>query len=286
MSYPNIINEINKVNISKVTYSDALFLGDVRFNTDSSQIALKSTKDNIQFNINGGTAYNRGAWIALEGCDNTSGNFPAGSFNIRATNSSGNYCDFRGTAEGSLSWNNSDIITSSGGTMKGILSIPSNGIRGNNISGAIHIYSGTDYSNGALLRLCGNNDPTNPGEFSLWAGGNGSGCVILRGSTDKSLLWDNKRVVCIESSSGGATFYRKYSDGWIEQGGSATSEITGNTSITFPIAFSNTNYYLSGVGYVIAGVSRQSIGSKTTTGFSTGSEVKSWSSYFWYACGY
>lgn len=107
MGYPNIIEKLN----TKVTYTDAYIVGDVKLDCLSSQITIKPVMDVIQFNINGGSAYNKGAWIALEGCDNYNGNFPAGSFNIRATNSSGKYSEFRGTPDGTLIWNERDVIT-------------------------------------------------------------------------------------------------------------------------------------------------------------------------------
>jgi len=46
------------------------------------------------------------------------------------------------------------------------------------------------------------------------------------------------------TSENNYTWYRKYSDGWVEQGGHASSVPYGGTNITFPIPFSNSNYAL------------------------------------------
>lgn len=71
------------------------------------------------------------------------------------------------------------------------------------------------------------------------------------------------------------TWYRKYSDGWIEQGGQITTTTTaasaaGNTTITFPQEFANTSYYFNMAGYIsnsseTVRILQFGITSKTTT---------------------
>ena len=61
------------------------------------------------------------------------------------------------------------------------------------------------------------------------------------------------------------TWYRLYKSGWVEQGG---TQSTNNTTITFPIEMANTNYTVSGPGFTIANNGAQSV-TKTTTGFTT-----------------
>ncbi len=51
--------------------------------------------------------------------------------------------------------------------------------------------------------------------------------------------------VVIETGTSGNNWYRKWSDGWLEQGGIAdygSDARSTNATITFPKAFSNTNY--------------------------------------------
>lgn len=103
------------------------------------------------------------------------------------------------------------------------------------------------------------------------------------------------RVTSTWRSTDGALWYRKYSDGWIEQGGfdvSTTStggvvaSYTKNKTVTFPVAFRSRNYQLLNVGFVIAGAGQQTIVSKTATGFKTASNVNEAGTSGWFACGY
>ena len=93
----------------------------------------------------------------------------------------------------------------------------------------------------------------------------------------------------------GTSWYRIYSDGWIEQGGQSIFSSVGSQIITYLKTFKNTNYTLS-------------IQSITSTGNSTSNESQRgacakggavsstttnnctilWASgtYSWYACGY
>lgn len=45
----------------------------------------------------------------------------------------------------------------------------------------------------------------------------------------------------IEAGKNGTTWYRKWSDGWIEQGGQIEANI-GQATVTFPKAFTDSNY--------------------------------------------
>lgn len=76
--------------------------------------------------------------------------------------------------------------------------------------------------------------------------------------------------------------FRRWSNGFIEQG---SSEEVFNTTITFPIEFSDTKYALIGQGFLITDVARQSL-NKVTTGFQVGSDVHTCASNGWYAFGY
>lgn len=85
----------------------------------------------------------------------------------------------------------------------------------------------------------------------------------------------------------GTSWYRKYSDGWIEQGGEFTKQRDTNITVTFPLAFRNTNYTIATSQY--ANISRDGPGcsftSKSTTGITH--NYGSWGSKWgWYACGY
>ena len=52
-----------------------------------------------------------------------------------------------------------------------------------------------------------------------------------------------KGVYLTESWTSGNSWYRKYSDGWVEQGGFAASSGTNNGTITLHVAMKDTNYW-------------------------------------------
>ena len=92
------------------------------------------------------------------------------------------------------------------------------------------------------------------------------------------------------------SWYRKYSDGWIEQGGFTGIAITSPVVVTLPHAFSNTNYIITFGAYIDRYIrpahnkmplvnNYETTGKKTTTSFgflNTGENVTGWA---WYACG-
>ena len=104
-----------------------------------------------------------------------------------------------------------------------------------------------------------------------------------------------KDVYIVESSYTENSWYRVWSDGFIEQGGyvAITSSAVSTKTITFPVSFTNTGYtLLNGLitGATAADMAAKNLGSgsnKTLTGFTmhitttTYAQGKSW-----FACGY
>lgn len=85
----------------------------------------------------------------------------------------------------------------------------------------------------------------------------------------------------------GTSWYRKYSDGWIEQGGEFTKNRDTNTTVTFPVAFKDTNYTIATSQYAQHSNNPPvcSFTSKTNTGITH--NYGSWGSKWgWFACGY
>lgn len=91
------------------------------------------------------------------------------------------------------------------------------------------------------------------------------------------------------------TWYRKYKSGWIEQGGEYRQAIEA-TTVTFPIAMSDTNYTLllnlGGTVGINDSVGARKCVSKTTTSIITiGTYVQNSSTHYdsgsttWYVCG-
>lgn len=152
---------------------------------------------------------------------------------------------------------------------------------------------------GAFVIVRNVNDPQNPGGIGFHTRNPESGINANHGMefrNDGCLYMDGKKLVYVtdtQVSPDHNWWYRKYSDGWIEQGGfntSATVETsvhyTANTTVTFPVAFSSPNYQLLNVGFFISATGAQVITSKTTTGFKTDSRVRESGTSGWYACGY
>ena len=114
----------------------------------------------------------------------------------------------------------------------------------------MEFFGGTTYKNGAYIRLDGKDGPKT-GNFTL-ASGNGTTNISLIGTPSGGLTWNSKNVVCVESGTSGNFWYRKYADGWIEQGGLLVPSSGDNNylevTVTLPVAFSNTNYIVVSTG--------------------------------------
>lgn len=98
----------------------------------------------------------------------------------------------------------------------------------------------------------------------------------------------NTKAYITETWSNDTSWFRRYSDGWIEQGGEYTKERDTNITVTFPVAFKDTNYTISTTQYSRLTSSETPVCDftvKTNTGFAH--NYASWGSKRgWYACGY
>ncbi len=211
--------------------------------------------------------------------DEANSTYP-GYFILRAGHTSG-YSDLRGTAPGGLTWGGYDVLRSYFAKA--------------NDTEAIHLFSGPDYSKGGYLKLSGKAYTDNPGGFHIGAS-NGTTSHELKGTPDGQLTWDGKTILnddrdavtTTHVTGTGATFvwYRKYPSGWVEQGGFVGSNAT---SITFPVAFLNTDYCLlrtrlTQVGNDISDHC-QNISTRSSTGFTIDSTYAPTNGSWWYACG-
>ena len=122
-------------------------------------------------------------------------------------------------------------------------------------------------------------------------GNNFSKRYVDNTSDDAFSEWvQQNKAVLTESYKSSTAWYRKYSDGYIEQAGVYSNTGTSGT-ITFPTAFGNTNYSIS--------VTQRGINSTDTAGWGTGIALNSTKTTTtctysvqekcdipWYACGY
>ena len=112
--------------------------------------------------------------------------------------------------------------------------------------------------------------------------------ATANGTHIATTAWVRGKGVLVESGKSGTIWYRKYSDGFIEQGGTVSISGWQIPTITLLKAFSNTNYTISvsGISY---GGSYHAIGclqSKTTTSFTHYFYNDKGINPSWYACGY
>ena len=197
---------------------------------------------------------------------------------------------------GSIKFNNSGQIRTAGA----------------NDTYALTIFGQPDNFNASYLAVTSANNKTPRFECAV---GDGTTKKMLTGKLDSSLVWDGKNIVRTidgktadvlgninlnhiyvkETWVSGTSWYRVWSDGYIEQGGQfnkGSLVLDTNDWITFPKAFSNTNYS------VVATCARNNgnnsyinnqvfINEFNASGFRARCFGDGTSQYvFWYACGY
>lgn len=155
-------------------------------------------------------------------------------------------------------------LSTSGGTMTGTLVMAqgNNSIDGGVADGVVQINANGNMG-GANLRLYGAQNTQCPGQFRIWAqiGDKSRGLFgDVNGDVNGSLTWGGKNVLTgnsagltvVAESYSANSWYRKYSDGWIEQGGiffySTSAGSSNNNRVTLAIPFSTAVY-----GYAIGG---------------------------------
>lgn len=248
---------------------------------------LRGVTDTGNIWIGGGTNSSTSSYIQLNSGGYTS--LPGGiTFQPANSNGRGNRLVL---AVDSLKYNGFDVLTSAGGTMNGVIYNPT--FMRNNLSGQIELLGGTTTSNGAYIALYGQSctEGYGYGQLLLRGADKGTMCDLIV-HPHNGVLINGQRVHTLAASwTSGANWYRKYSDGWIEQGGLIGARSGRDFAVTFHTAFTNTNYtltYGSSTGSVGNGSQSDRIiwSSRTTTGF-TFQRTDSNATYAsWYACGY
>lgn len=106
----------------------------------------------------------------------------------------------------------------------------------------VEIWSGSSYDRGAFFSANGKDAAEAPGCFVACAN-DGVTFKRLSGAPDGTLTWDEKEIIRLVSKNepNSGTWYRKYSDGWVEQGG----VVYGETTVTFPIAMKDAGYTIT-----------------------------------------
>ena len=200
-------------------------------------------------------------------------------------------------------------LSLTGGTLTGDLHLRGLGIKIVNaddkhailIAGGVTDFYGAQH--GAALYLSGSAHGTEDG--SVEAVPAGSFYLIfgkttrhhLVGGGDGTLYYDNAPVLALASyweSENKNLWYRKYSDGWIVQGGYANgSAYPSFKEITLPIAFTSARYTIAGTGFNDNGEHHSVnvyFGSRTTTSFKVMTAINGITDaereFMWVAYGY
>lgn len=176
----------------------------------------------------GGEGTTTGANLYLYGVSHSS---QAGRFVLSATDGA-NTKSLRGQADGTLTWNGSNVITAAGGTMTGEITFNASGgrIKKYDDSGLIDIYSATSYQKGAYITLVGKDRDSLAGYFRIGAI-DGVNSKIFEGRPDGTLTWGGNDV--LTTARTGYEIIREYSTSV------SLTASTGKTlaSYSFPAGF-------------------------------------------------
>lgn len=218
----------------------------------------------------------------------------------------------------------SKYLPLAGGTVSGAITHSQPiAVKAKSPSESTYILGGTSLEDGGLLALFGVGDSSCPGGFWLRSS-NGTIFNTLIGTATGSLKWNEKNIVRsvngvaadltgnvnIATSSpqayivgtwyNGSSWYRKYSDGFIEQGGITAYSNLGIQKITLPAAFSSNNYIVNVNSLAILSTSDNYLAIGSGVGYSGTVDWSRGTTWFttlrfkdeeprnhmWYACGY
>lgn len=272
---------------------------------------IRGKSDDTDVWISGGTNSTANPYIQLNGGSKSSN---AGVIEVVAKDATKS-SSLRMKPDGMLTWGGNNVITSEGGTMTGNISLNKDVvIRGASNDVDVRIYGGNGYGNGAYIGLRGK-DHSEKGIFTLCAT-DGTSNKILMGKPDGSLIWGSNNIVrsvngTSADASGNVTisvpatpkayvtttwksgnnWYRKWSDGYIEQGGTVSPTFSGTeATVTVNTAFARTAYFFDWVSNEEQADNyyEHSVISKTTSKVTIlDSSLRSGTySITWYACGY
>mgnify|MGYP003291657612 CR=1 FL=1 len=317
MSLPNVINEINTIKANYFLKSGGVLTGkcEIRTSGNDESFLLKNLNDDSAVvpttrQARAFRIYDKNGKILG---DIRFGHETTGEINTailaRYTNAEGTASNATlqlspnsgGTAGSSyLKFNGYDVITSAGGIMSSSLrrdgvsvswrtildnSPQSSFLYQNTYTGympALNLKTkdgrvgiGT-YENYLALTYFLDTNTTNSANTQLNLLSNGTATI------------GGKQIVCVTKWTSGVNWYRKYSDGFIEQGGTVTAR---DNTITFHTPFSNTNYTIIGNEIMNSPTAEYELSIVKTSSTTCRVYCDSGGSYngkgaCWYACGY
>lgn len=254
-----------------------------------------------QIELYGGTTGSNGAYIALYGQSCTDG-YGSGKLLLRAANK-GTTTDVTIDPGKGMYVAGKEVLTSAGGTLTGGLtgtaytqklsSIDVTATPSESIYGEIIRFSDKNNKLFAMLQPVQWSNGNNALRFIVAKKDGTQGCALTveqKKDGTSTLTWNGSTVSTLVSSwRSGANWYRKWSDGFIEQGGDyRNASDWGFNTITLHTAFATTDYFVVGQEWQYKWNSNDHkpnnmLKSKSTTSFSL--ETFNPGS-LWYACGY
>ena len=248
-------------------------------------LAQNSVDDNLLI-IRGGTDATS-AFLGLCGKNYAANPGLAYLFASDGTNSATFSVAPNGTAK--VAGNN--VITSAGGTMYGqiIAANLADFIKRNVNNDRLTVWGGDHWERCAYLELFGG-DNTGRVQLNARDGKNGTFFVVY--PNGQVLVNGNPVLTLVASWRSGDNWYRKYSDGWIEQGGtfsvaSGSNNRIQSVSLHTPFASSAYNVHVQAVSNATSSDynNTQNIENKYTTTFSVRIQHGQAGTFNWYACG-
>lgn len=218
----------------------------------------------------------------------------AGAFRLHTRLTDGNWGPgIEAWNNGTLKWNGNNVLTSAGGTVSHDLIFPTGRLGSDGSSNTFTIFANdSGITEGTCIAMRTENHTAAPDSMYFRCGRSDTNLrKVLYISKDGSFTWANHPVLTLVASwnDDAGNWYRKYSDGWIEQGGLAMNPKTNNV-ITLHLPFTNVNYTVTiadhaynanhGGGHDTSPF----ICAKTLTTFNIGTPANYETD--WHACGY
>ena len=290
MGLPNIIQQINsninEINTIKSTYlplSGGTMTGAIK--TKHSYLGVRDVNTD-RLVICGGTTSSDGAYIRLSGKNESNPRI-----DLSCVDANGNTKVLCLKPSGSLTWGGNEIATRDVPTY-----VAADTLTAPAVSGKLCVVKASKDNapnNGMILSTY-----TNASWWGqLYIGDNSTQGIYYRGMSDGVVgewyrLLDNGKCKSYVTTTwtSGNNWYRKYSDGWIEQGGYIGRQVTVTTN--FNIAFTSTPTVICGCVYNRASTfyAREVYpNTVSTTAFTITNSIPAGatSDYIkWYACGY
>ena len=273
MSYPNVLEDIQEIQSNFNNYlplrGGIAFRGNLPL-ADGVNYFMRKLNNEEFITFYGGSDWGYGGGLFLRGQDNTSNR----AFELWSCKNKANLKKLEADFDGNLYWSGNLRLTQS----VAFLGSDTN-------TKEVQLCSGSNINNGSGLLLYGSSHSSYPGCFNLYSILKDGTRKMFIGSEEGILSWGSERVVSlVESYVSGTTYCRRYSDGWIEQGGYIG---TGGT-FTFRKPFSNNNYHLTATGVTTSSYNAQyrQIMPTTKTASYVVSTLASGVGLWIYACGY